>query len=123
MRWMWIGVVVFGSMVSAQVRAQVSVVPGQQFGWTMTEDVVTAQAFTYKLYSDAVVAGVTLTSVVCVNVSVGRTDCTVKIPAFTPGAHTVRVTASNGAVEGPKSDPLDFTLVAVPSKPTSLKVQ
>lgn len=116
--WMLIGALC-GVVLSAQSTATAA----SAFGFTMTEDLATAQGFTYRLYADGAATSSVLSPVTCLAVSAGRTDCTVKIPAFTPGAHTIRITATNAAGEGPKSDPLDFVLVVAPGKPTSLKVQ
>ncbi len=90
--------------------------------FAIASDAPTAQGFAYLLYADGATVGTPLVGVVCVPLTPGNADCSVKLPAFTPGMHTVRLSAKNAAGEGPKSDPLDFVFVVAPGKPTNLRV-
>ena len=84
-------------------------------------DLVTANSYTYKYYPDNAIAGIVL-SFTCTGTS-SPFLCTTSFPAFTPGAHTLTVTASNIAGESPKSGILSFTFVIIPSVPTNLRIQ
>ena len=79
-----------------------------------------AQALTYAVYADGATVGTVLTGVACVGAA---PVCSAPFPAFTPGAHTVTLTAKNVAGESPKSAPLTFTFVVVPSAPATLRIQ
>jgi hypothetical protein len=104
--------------------AQPPALPGQKFVWTQGTDAATAQAYTWKIYNDGATAGVALAPVTCVaNTPPTTSTCSVNIPAYTPGAHSITITATNAAGESPKSDPLAFTFVAVPAKPGTPSIQ
>jgi len=108
-----------GSAVQAQTAT-----PGSKFLWTQGTDAATAQAYTWKVYNDGAAIGVMLTAVTCVANSPATTaTCSVAIPAYTPGPHSVTVSATNAAGEGPKSDALAFTMVALPAKPGTPSIQ
>lgn len=86
-------------------------------------DAATAQAFTWRLYADGATTGQQLAGVACsASTTAGTQTCTMPVPAFTPGAHTVTFTAANAAGESPQSAPLTFTLVVIPSTPTNARV-
>ena len=79
----------------------------------------------YKLYIDDSLTGVVL-PVTCVSsggVSVAAAACSASMPAFTPGAHTIVLTASNEAGESERSDPVTFRMVIVPGKPKDVRIQ
>lgn len=79
-------------------------------------DAATAQAFTYKYYADGATTGVTCTGTAPVT-------CQVNYPAFTPGSHTLTLTASNVAGESPKSAVFSFTFVVIPAAPNNIRIQ
>lgn len=100
--------------------------PGKTLGWDQdAPDLATANAYIYRHYDDASAVGVVITPVVCVNqVPVTSTfTCTVAFPAFTPGAHTMALTAGNAAGESLKSNVLAFTFVVIPTPPKGLRIQ
>jgi len=110
-------------LLAAAAQAQTAT-PGSKFIWTQSTDAATAQAYTWKVYTDGAAIGVTLTAVTCVANSPATTaTCSVAIPAFTPGPHSITVSATNAAGEGPKSDALAFTMVALPAKPGTPSIQ
>ena len=119
-----VGILVCVGLLSAQrVQAQTAN-PGSKFAWTQSADAATSQAYTWKVYNDGATTGVTLTPVTCVaGVPTTTATCTVPIPAYTPGPHSVTITATNSAGESPKSDPLAFTMVAIPAKPGTPSIQ
>jgi hypothetical protein len=80
-----------------------------------------AQAFTYRYYPDGSALGIVLANVACTGIT--PVICTVAFPAFTPGAHTLRLTASNVAGESAPSTVLAFTFVVVPTAPSNPRIQ
>ena len=84
-------------------------------------DLATANSYTYKYYPNNAAIGIVLLFT-CTGTS-SPFLCTASFPAFTPGAHTLTVTASNIAGESPKSGILSFTFVIIPSVPTNLRIQ
>jgi hypothetical protein len=109
----------FAASASAQTPAN----PGNKIGWDQPASALAeAQGYTYKYYADAGIVGVTLTPVACTGTA-SPFQCEVAFPAFTPGAHTLALTASNTAGESVKSAPLAFTFVVIPSAPTSLRIK
>ena len=94
----------------------------QRFEWDQEAPTLTdAQGYTYKYYPDNATAGIVFQNVTCS----GTTSpfvCSAPIPAFTPGNHTITVTATNIAGESPKSNPFDFNFVVTPSVPRSIRI-
>lgn len=88
-------------------------------------DVATVQAYTYKYYADGATTGTTLTPVTCTADATPATTitCQAPFPAFTPGTHTLQITASDAAGEGTKSAVFTFTFVVVPGAPTNIRIQ
>ena len=94
-----------------------------QLAWDQANATVTeAQAFTYRVYSDGGATGAMLVSVTCV-AGPSSTICSAPFPAFTPGPHTLQLTAANAAGESAKSAVLSFTFVVVPSAPGNPRIQ
>lgn len=84
-------------------------------------DVATAQGYTYKYY-DGASAGVPLVGTTCT----GTTSpfvCAFTFPAFTPGSHSITITASNQAGESAKSAVITFTFAVIPAVPLNPRVQ
>jgi hypothetical protein len=85
---------------------------------------VIAQGYTYKYYEGT--TGTILTGTTCTGTT-SPFPCTFTFPAFTPGSHTITVTASDTSVtpnlESPKSAPLTFTFVVVPQTPLNPRIQ
>lgn len=106
------------STASAQAATDTS-----KYAWDQTApNLAAAQAYVYKAYNDNAAAGVTFTSVTCTG-TVSPFRCTTPITAFTPGAHTTTVTASNAAGESLKSNVLSFQFVVIPAAPANLSLQ
>jgi hypothetical protein len=84
-------------------------------------DLNTANSYIYKYYPDESTTGMNLT-VNCTGTASPFT-CTSPMPAFTPGMHSLTITAANVAGESPKSSPINFTFVIIPSSPTNLRIQ
>lgn len=80
-----------------------------------------AQAYTYRYYPDNATVGIAFTGVTCS----GTTSpfvCSVLIPAFTPGNHSITLTAANIAGESAKSSPFAFVFVVTPSVPVNIRI-
>jgi len=84
-------------------------------------DLATATSYTYRLYADGATTG-TILVVACTGTA-SPFPCSVPIGAFTPGPHSVTMSAANVAGESARSAPLLFTMVVIPSAPTNLRVQ
>lgn len=108
--------------------AQTPVTTANKIGWDQqAPSLAEAQAYTYKYYPDGATTGIALTGVVCTAVTspTGTVvpQCEVAFPAFTPGSHTLSITASNEAGESVKSAPLNFAFVVIPSPPANLRIK
>ena len=80
-----------------------------------------AQSYTYKYYPDSSTTGIILKEVTCTGTATPF-QCSVPFPAFTPGKHTIQLSASNIAGEGTKSSVFSFTFVVVPSAPANIRI-
>ena len=80
-----------------------------------------AQGFTYAVYADGSTTPTPLTGVTCV-AGTPTPVCSAPFPAFTPGSHSLSLTATNVAGESTQSAPISFTFVVVPSAPTGLRI-
>jgi len=84
-------------------------------------NVLEAQGYTYNKYVDGGDVPTPLTSVQCSG-AISPFLCEAPFPAFTPGSHTIRITASNVAGESLRSTPFPFTFVVVPAQPLNLRL-
>ena len=78
-----------------------------------------ANGYTYRYYEGAI--GIILTPVICTGTTSPFT-CSASFPAFTPGSHTIQLTASNTAGEGMKSTGFTFTFVVIPGIPVNIRI-
>lgn len=109
--------------VAGAAAGQSTGVPGQKFFWGQpAPDLATAQAYTYKHYDDGAVTGTAFTGVVCSGTA-SPFNCEVLIPAYTPGNHSITITATNIAGESPKSSPFAFTFVVTPGTPVGIGIK
>lgn len=111
-------------LVASVVYAQPPATGGNKIGWDQAAPTLAeAQGYTYKYYPDSATAGTALVSVTCAG-TVSPYQCEVAFPAFTPGSHTLTITASNLAGESVKSTPpLSFVFVVTPSAPSNVKIK
>lgn len=97
------------------------VIATDRIGWDqIAPSLADAQGYTYRYYPDAVTTGTILTPVVCS----GTTSpfvCSAAFPAFTPGAHTLTLTAANIAGESGKSSVYSFTMEIIPNAPSNIR--
>jgi hypothetical protein len=116
-----IGLTLGALLLATSVFAQTAT-PGNKFGFDQAApDLASAQGYTYKIYADGAATGV-VAAATCSGTA-APFACAVAIPAFTPGSHTVQLTATNAAGESAKSTAFTFTLVVVPTAPANLRVQ
>jgi hypothetical protein len=96
--------------------------PASRFAFDqVAPDLATANSYTYRYYADGATTGVALT-VTCTGTA-SPFLCTAPVPAFTPGSHSVTLTAGNTAGESPKSVPFSFTMVIIPAVPANIRIQ
>lgn len=95
--------------------------PSSKLNWDQqAPDLATAQAYTYSSYPDAVT-----TPTVVVGTCSGTAApfaCNTPFPAFTPGPHTLALSAKSVAGESTKSTTLTFTFVIIPNAPINLRI-
>lgn len=84
-------------------------------------DLASAQGYTYKYYPDNATTGINFANVACTG-SASPFNCLVLIPSFTPGNHSITLTASNVAGESVKSNPFTFAFVVTPAVMTNIRI-
>ena len=110
------------SLVPVSLLAQ-QATGNNKFGWDQPAPQLTdAQGYTYKYYPDGSGTAQTFTGVTCTGAA-SPFQCVVQIPAFTPGNHTIQLSATNIAGESPKSSPFAFVFVVTPGAPTNIRIQ
>lgn len=111
-----LGCLAFASSAFAQAGTN-STLAWDQPNTTATE----ANTYTFRMYPDGSATGTVLAGVTCSGAA--PVVCLVPFPAFTPGSHTLQLTAGNVAGESAKSAAFAFTFVVVPSIPTAIRIQ
>ena len=115
-------VVMLGLLSNGPVFAQAPATSANGLGWDQAApDLATAKSYVYRAYPDAATVGMILGNVTCSGVA-SPFSCRADFPAFTPGSHTVTITAANVAGESAKSVPFSFTFIVQPSVPTNLRI-
>lgn len=110
------------SLLVLPIIANAQAIPSSKLAWDQSgADLATVQAYTYKYYPDLATTGTVLSNVTCSGTT-SPFQCEVAYPAFTPGNHTVKISASNIAGET-LSDPFAFTFVVQPAKPLNLHIK
>lgn len=111
----------------AIAHAQTNARPTDKFEWSIVASSLSqAQGYTYELELDAVLQTAPLVHT-CTGSGAGPFTCSAPIPAVTPTTHTARVRAADKAVVDQVlvsdwSDPVTFTMRAVPGKPGNLRI-
>lgn len=110
--------ILFLSITSIALGAQAGA--SSKLVWDQTAtDLATANALSYKYYEGTI--AVALSNVICTG-TVSPFVCSVAYPAFTPGGHTIQLTATNSAGESPKSPVFAFTFVVIPAAPANVRI-
>jgi hypothetical protein len=110
-------------LVVGSVNAFGQATGASKFVWDQTAPSLSeANSYTYKYYADGSATAVAFAGVTCTG-SASPYTCEVAIPAFTPGTHTIQLTASNVAGESTKSAVFTFTFVVVPGAPANIRIQ
>jgi hypothetical protein len=113
---------VLGCVLAAAPTQAQTATPANNFAFDQGGlDLATVSAFTYRLYVDGAVTGSPIAAI-CTGTA-SPFVCSTPVGAFTPGIHTVTLTAANAAGESVHSAPLTFTMVIVPSAPSNLRIQ
>jgi len=115
----------FGFVLFVTLPAHAQVKPTDNLMWVQDESsLAIAQGFRYELELDNVVLVEPL-KVTCSGI-VRPWNCQAPIPAVTPTTHTIRIRpidiTNADPIVGPWSDIFTFTMRAVPSKPTGIKI-
>lgn len=84
-------------------------------------DLATAQAYTYRYYADGATTGTAFSGVTCSGTA-SPFVCRVNFPAFTPGSHSLTLTAANAAGESAQSAAISFTFVVIPAVPSNPRI-
>lgn len=120
-------IILFSLFILFPILANAQATTSNRLAWTQPNvaTVAEAQAMTYKYYPDAATIGIVLQDVTCVGVptSPASIECSTPYPAFTPGSHSLQLTATNAAGESLKSVAFNFTFMVVPSAPISIRIQ
>lgn len=96
-------------------------IPGNSFSFEQAApDLATANSYTYRIYADGATTG-SVFAVKCTG-TVSPFTCVGPVPAFTPGTHSITMTAGNVAGESAKSAPFSFQMVIQPAAPTNLRI-
>ena len=96
--------------------------PSNRLAWDQAAaTLLDASSMTYRVY-EASATTITLPAATCTGTA-SPFACSVAFPAFTPGSHTIQMTASNAAGESAKSAAFTFTFIVVPGVPTNIRIQ
>jgi len=111
--------VLFLLLIPVGLSAQAT--PISKLAWDMNAPTLAdANGYTYKYYPDNATTGIALTAVTCTGTA-SPFQCEVSYPAFTPGSHTLFLTATNIAGESPKqTSPFAFVFVVTPGTPFNI---
>lgn len=120
--WWWVLAFLMWLAMVGALFAQTGT-PTSLLAWDqVAPDLASAQGYRYTYYPDGAATGTVLAAVTCTGAA-SPFACTVAFPAFTPGPHTLQLTARNIAGESPQSAALAFTFVVIPTAPQNLRIQ
>ena len=102
--------------------AQGQATPTSKLSWDMSApSLIDVNEYVYKYYTDGSETGIVFPTAVTCTGTASPFTCTTNYPAFTPGNHTITLTASNIAGESGKSNPFAFTFVVTPGIPFNIR--
>lgn len=112
----------FSGLASAQ-NAAPQVFIAQHLTWDQAgPDLATVQGYSYQYFPDGAQTGAALVGVTCTGTA-SPFQCSVPLPAFTPGAHSLTLKASNPAGVSAASSAITFTFVVAPQAPANLAIK
>lgn len=85
-------------------------------------DLPTVSGYSYFYFADGSAIATPLQNVTCSGTASPFT-CSVLMPAFTPGAHSLTLEATDIAGASAASSAVSFTFVVAPSTPTALAIK
>src|SRR5215510_7867242 len=92
-------------MLLFNILIQAQAIPTSKLAFDQAApDLASAQGYTYRYYPDGATTGTVLTGVTCTG-TISPFQCEVAFPSFTPGNHTLKLTAANIAGETAQSAP------------------
>ena len=122
MRKVWLTIALLSITVVAGVAQPTQVAGGQRIAWDQDAPTLAdAQGATFKYYPDGSATGVALTSVTCTGTA-SPFVCSALFPPFTPGNHSITITATNIAGESSKSSPFAFNFVVTLGAPRNVRI-
>lgn len=124
MRRLIVSLILVGAFV-APAGAQAPATASSRLAWDQAAPTLAeANAYTYRYYPDGATAGIAFAagSVTCSGTA-SPFVCIVNFPAFTPGNHTLTLTAANVAGESAPSVVLTFQMVVTPAVPANPRIQ
>jgi len=111
------------ALLAFPILLDAQAIPSSKLAFDMAApDLVSAQGYTYKYYPDNAVTGAVLNGVTCSGTA-SPFQCEAPFPAFTPGNHTLKLSASNIAGEGTLSSPFAFVFVVTPGTPVNIHIK
>lgn len=120
MRKLVLAIVILIATLPVALMAQA--VATSKVGWDQSAPTLAdAQGYTYNLYADGSTTAQVLTAT-CTG-TVSPFSCEAPFPAFTPGNHTLTLSAKNIAGESAKTAPFAFTFIVTPATPTGLRIK
>lgn len=110
-----------GAFLAVPVMAQQTALPGSKLAWEQgAVDLTEANSLSATLYEEGATPILLVAGKDCVGVS-SPFSCSVPLPAFTVGLHTVRLTVSLAGMESSMSDPLTFRIIVIQT-PKGLRI-
>jgi hypothetical protein len=97
-------------LVATAAAAQ-TVLPTARVAADYASSAATAQALTWRTYPDGLTVPVTVAPVTCVDMPLGST-CTLPLPAFADGPHSLAVSVFDGVAESGLSNTIMFLVAA-----------
>ena len=117
-RWL----VILACVLLPGIASAQSATPVSSIAWDQAAaDLATAQALTYRYYPDGAATGTVFSGVTCSGTA-SPFVCSVAFPAFSPGPHTIAITAANTAGESAQSALVNFTFVVIPAVPANPRI-
>lgn len=113
----------FSAVSLAQAGQTQQVYVASHLTWSEAgPDLPTVSGYSYQYFADGSTTAAALSGVSCSGTASPFT-CSVSMPAFTPGSHSLTLVASDVAGASQPSSAISFTFVVAPSTPTGLAIK